>query len=202
MTLQFWLTSLIITATPGTGVLYTLAAAIGGGRRASIAAAFGCTLGIVPHLAAAVFGAAALLRTSGLVFNIIKYAGVAYLLYMAWSMLRQTGELRVGRATPASMRRTITSAVLVNLLNPKLTLFFFAFLPQFLEPGRPGQTQRMLALSGVFMAMTFVVFVLYGVLAAAVRDRVLSRPRFMLWVRRVFAASFAALSARLVVADR
>jgi threonine/homoserine/homoserine lactone efflux protein len=202
VSLQFWLTSLIITATPGTGVLYTLAAGIGGGRKASIAAAFGCTLGIVPHLAAAIFGAAALLRASGVAFDVMKYAGVAYLLYMAWTTLRQTGELTIGRASSSSVRRTVTSAVLVNLLNPKLTLFFFAFLPQFVEPGRTGQTQRMLGLSGIFMAMTLVIFVVYGLVAAAVRDKVLARPRVMVWLRRVFAGSFAALGARLIVTER
>jgi threonine/homoserine/homoserine lactone efflux protein len=202
VSVQFWLTALVITATPGTGVLYTVAAGISGGRRTSIAAAFGCTLGILPHLTAAIFGAAALLRASGVAFAVMKYAGVAYLLYMAWSTWRERGSLTVNRTSSPSLRRVITSAVLVNLLNPKLTLFFFAFLPQFVEPGRPGATQTMLELSAIFMAMTFVVFVVYGVLAAAVRDNVLHRPRVMTWLRRSFAASFAALGARLVVTDR
>jgi threonine/homoserine/homoserine lactone efflux protein len=202
VSLQFWLTALVITATPGTGVLFTVAAAISGGRRTSIAAAFGCTLGILPHLVAALFGAAALLRAGGMAFAVMKYAGVAYLLYMAWATLRERGSLSVDRTSNASLRPVVTSAVLVNLLNPKLTLFFFAFLPQFVEPGRAGATRTMLELSGVFMAMTFVIFVLYGLLAAAVRDKVLSRPRVMAWLRRTFAASFVALGARLVVTDR
>jgi threonine/homoserine/homoserine lactone efflux protein len=202
VTAQFWLTALVITVTPGTGVLYTVAAGLSAGRRTSIAAAFGCTLGILPHLAAAVFGAAALLRASGVAFAVMKYAGVAYLLYMAWATWRERGSLSVTSTGAPSLRRVITSAVLVNLLNPKLTLFFFAFLPQFVEPGEAGATRTMLELSAVFMAMTFAVFVLYGLLAAAVRDNVLTRPRVMTWLRRGFAASFAALGARLVVTDR
>jgi threonine/homoserine/homoserine lactone efflux protein len=203
VSLQFWLTALVITATPGTGVLYTVAAGISGGRRTSVAAAFGCTLGILPHLAAAIFGAAALLRASGVAFAVMKYAGVVYLLYMAWATWRERGTLGGADATTSTpARRIVTNAVLVNLLNPKLTLFFFAFLPQFVAPGQPGATRTMLELSGVFMAMTFGVFVVYGLLAAAVRDHVLARPRVMTWLRRSFAASFAALGARLVVTDR
>jgi threonine/homoserine/homoserine lactone efflux protein len=202
VSLQFWLTALVITATPGTGVLYTVSAGISGGRRTSVAAAFGCTLGILPHLAAAIFGAAALLRASGVAFAVMKYAGVAYLIYMAWATLRESGALNVRRTSRPTHRRVIASAVLVNLLNPKLTLFFFAFLPQFVDPATSGATRTMLGLSGVFMAMTFVVFVVYGLLAAAVRDNVLTRPRVMTWLRRTFAASFVALGARLVVTDR
>jgi threonine/homoserine/homoserine lactone efflux protein len=162
----------------GTGVLYTVAAGIARGRNASVAAAFGCTLGIVPHLTAAIFGAAALLRTSGVAFDVLKYAGVAYLLYMVWRTLRETGELAVAQAAPRSPLRIISSAVLINLLNPKLTLSFFAFLPQFVDPRRSGATWQMLELGGFFMAMTCAIFVVYGLLASAVRDKVLSRPRF------------------------
>jgi threonine/homoserine/homoserine lactone efflux protein len=153
MSVGFWLTSLVIAATPGTGVLYTVAAGIARGRKASVAAAVGCTLGIVPHLAAAIFGAAALLRASGVAFDILKYAGVAYLLYMAWRTMRETGELAVAQAAPRSPLHIIVSAVLINLLNPKLTLFFFAFLPQFVDTRQSGATWQMLELGGLFMGM-------------------------------------------------
>ena len=89
MTLAFLVTSFIVVASPGTGVLYTLAAGLSRGSRASIVAAFGCTLGIVPHMAAAIMGVAALLHTSALAFQLFKYVGVAYLLYMAWNTLRE-----------------------------------------------------------------------------------------------------------------
>jgi len=202
MSLEFWVTSLVITVTPGTGVLYTVSTGIARGRKASLAAAFGCTLGIVPHLTAAVVGAAALLRASGVAFDVLKYAGVAYLLYMAWRTLRETGDLATAASAPRSPLRIISSAVLINLLNPKLTLFFFAFLPQFVDPRRSGATWQMLELGGFFMALTLAIFVVYGLLASAVRDKVLSRPRFTRWVRRVFAGSFAALGARLILTDR
>jgi threonine/homoserine/homoserine lactone efflux protein len=202
MSVEFWLTALIVTVTPGTGVLFTVSAGIVRGRKASVAAAVGCTLGIVPHLAAAIFGAAALLRASGLAFEVLKYAGVAYLLFLAWRTLRETGELTVAEAPTRSATRIITSAVLVNLLNPKLTLFFFALLPQFVESPRHGATWQMLELGGSFMAVTLIVFVIYGRLAVAARDRVLSRPRFMTWLRRAFAGSFAVLGAKLALTER
>jgi threonine/homoserine/homoserine lactone efflux protein len=166
-------------------------------------AAFGCTLGIIPHMLAAVTGLAALLHTSAMAFNAIKYAGVAYLLYMAWMTLREHGTLTIdARDGPRSDGQVIGSAVLVNVLNPKLSIFFFAFLPQFVSARDPNPLSQMLELSLVFMAMTFVVFVLYGSFAASVRNHVLARPRVLTWMRRTFAAAFVALGAKLAIADR
>jgi threonine/homoserine/homoserine lactone efflux protein len=198
MSTEFLLTSLIIVATPGTGVIYTLAAGLTRGACASVVAAAGCTLGIVPHMAAAITGAAALLHTSAVAFGVLKYVGVAYLLYMAWSTLRDKGALAVQEEdAPVSARRTITAGILVNLLNPKLTMFFFAFLPQFVSRDEPQGLLRMLELSAVFMLMTLVVFAVYGMCAAAVREQVIGRPRVLAWMRRVFAGSFVALGAKL-----
>jgi threonine/homoserine/homoserine lactone efflux protein len=203
MSWSFLLTSLIVIASPGTGVLYTLAAALTRGSRASIAAAFGCTLGIVPHMTAAMLGLAAVLHTSALAFATLKWCGVAYLLYMAWQALRETGALAVdGRIEDRSRRRVIVTGFLINILNPKLSIFFLAFLPQFIAVDESQVIARMLELSGVFMAMTFAVFAVYGLFAAGVRERVISRPRVMTWLRRSFAAGFAALGARLAFADR
>jgi threonine/homoserine/homoserine lactone efflux protein len=203
MSLEFILTSLIVVASPGTGVLVTLAAGLSRGARAAIVAAFGCTLGIVPHMLAAITGLAALLHASALAFQIIKYAGVAYLLYMAWMTLQEHGALRVeAEGTPRSDAQVIWSAVLVNVLNPKLSIFFFAFLPQFVGATEPQPLRRMLELSLAFMAMTLAVFVLYGVFAAAVRRHVTSRPSVLAWMRRAFAAAFMALGLKLAMAER
>jgi threonine/homoserine/homoserine lactone efflux protein len=207
MTLSFLLTSLIVVASPGTGVLYTLAVALAQGFRASIAAAFGCTLGILPHMLAAMLGLAAVLHTSALAFAALKWCGVIYLLYMAWQALRESGalaiEARPERETRSrSHRRVIVTGFLINILNPKLSIFFLAFLPQFIAADETYPLARMLELSGAFMAMTFVVFVLYGLFAAGVRDRVITRPKAIAWLRRSFAAGFAALGARLAFAER
>jgi threonine/homoserine/homoserine lactone efflux protein len=203
VSIEFLVTSLIVVASPGTGVLYTLAAGLSRGSRVSAVAAFGCTLGIVPHMAAAVLGLAALLHTSALAFHTLKYLGVAYLLYMAWTALRETGALRVEKEVGTrSALRVITSAILINILNPKLSIFFFAFLPQFVSAHEPHPLARMLELSAVFMLLTLVVFVGYGLCAAAIRNHVVSRPRVLTWMRRTFAAAFVALGAKLALAER
>jgi threonine/homoserine/homoserine lactone efflux protein len=203
MSVEFLITTLVVVATPGTGVLYTVAAGLARGARASVVAAVGCTLGTLPHVLAAITGLAALLHTSAVAFQVVKYAGVAYLLYMAWNTIRDTGALAVeGETSARSARQVIVSGVLVNILNPKLTIFFLAFLPQFVAPGSTNVVASMLWLSAAFMAVTFVVFVGYGLFAAAVRDHVISRPRVVTWVRRVFGGAFVALGARLAFAER
>ena len=205
MTLSFFLTSLIVVASPGTGVLYTLAVALTLGARPSVAAAFGCTLGIVPHMLAAMLGLAAVLHTSALAFAALKWCGVIYLLYMAWQALRETGALSVDTGSAAkarSARRVVVTAILINILNPKLSIFFLAFLPQFVAANEPQPLARMLELSAVFMVMTFAVFAIYGLFAAALRDRVITRPKAMAWLRRSFAAGFAALGAKLALSER
>ena len=203
MSLDFLVTSLIVVVSPGTGVLYTLAAGLSRGSRASVVAAFGCTLGIVPHMAAAIMGLAALLHTSALAFQTLKYLGVAYLLFMAWQALRERGALRVDKEVDArSAMQVIVHAILINILNPKLSIFFFAFLPQFVSTDEAHPLARMLELSGIFMLMTFAVFVVYGLFAASVRNQIISRPRVLTWMRRTFAAAFVALGAKLAFAER
>ncbi|QTP57850.1 LysE family translocator [Billgrantia antri] len=204
MSLEYLLTSLVVVASPGTGVLYTLATGLARGVRACILAALGCTLGIVPHMLAAITGLASLLHASATAFQLLKLLGVAYLLYIAWSMLRTRAMALpdTGQAPPPlPARRLIGNAVLINLLNPKLTLFFLAFLPQFVDTSEAPLVQ-MFGLSLAFMLMTFAVFIVYGVSAAAARQRVLARPRVLAWLRRTFAASFLALAVRLTLAER
>ena len=203
MSPEFLITSFIVVVSPGTGVLYTLAAGLSRGSRASVVAAFGCTLGIVPHLAAAIMGLAALLHTSALAFQLFKYLGVAYLLYMAWATLQEHGALRVEKEVGARSAVQVTvTGILINILNPKLSIFFLAFLPQFVSADEAHPLSRMLLLSAVFMLMTFVVFVGYGLFAASIRDHVISRPRVLTWMRRAFAGAFAALGAKLAFAER
>jgi threonine/homoserine/homoserine lactone efflux protein len=203
MTIEFLLTSLIVIVSPGTGVLFTLAAGLSRGSRASVVAAFGCTLGIIPHMVAAITGLAALLHASALAFQTLKYVGVIYLLYMAWNTLRERGALRVENevGTRSALQVTVT-AILINLLNPKLSIFFFAFLPQFVRADEPHPIVRMFLLSTVFMLMTLVVFVGYGLFATSIRKYVVSRPAVLTWMRRTFAAAFVALGAKLAFAAR
>ncbi|TCM51038.1 threonine/homoserine/homoserine lactone efflux protein [Rhizobium sp. PP-F2F-G48] len=203
MSIEFLLTTFVIVASPGTGAIYTLAAGLSGGVRATLVAAFGCTLGIVPHMVAAISGLAALLHTSAMAFQILKWLGVAYLLYMAWSMFRERGVLRIdGAPSVKSDRQVIGSAILINLLNPKLSIFFFAFLPQFVAVGEASPIMLMLKLSLVFMALTLFIFAAYGVFAAYLRRHIVSNPIVQRWMRRGFAAAFGALAAQLAFATK
>ncbi len=203
MSIDFLLVSLVVIVSPGTGVLFTLAAAIARGSRAGVIAAFGCTLGIVPHMLAAIVGLAAVIQASALAFQTVKFLGVAYLLYLAWSTLRQHGAFKVeSDVAPQSALRVIAAAIAVNFLNPKLSIFFFAFLPQFVGTNEPNPVAHMLLLSAVFMGLTFLVFALYGLAAAMAREHILARARVVTWMRRAFAGAFVALAARLALAQR
>ena len=205
ITLEFLITSLVVVLIPGTGVVFTISTGLAQGRRASVYAAIGCTAGIVPHLLATVLGLAALLHTCALAFQVLKYAGVAYLLYLALMTWRDQTAFAVERdAAARSATSLMTKAVLLNILNPKLTIFFLAFLPQFVDQVDPAGAPlaQMLTLSVVFMAMTFLVFVAYGFLAHAFRAAVIDSPHVQAWLRRSFAAAFASLGANLALSDR
>ena len=203
MSVEFFLTSLVVILLPGTGVLYTLAIGLGKGIKPSILAAFGCTLGIMPAAIASIVGLAAILHASALAFQVIKYLGVAYLCYMAWNILQEGGVLSVSEnTTEAAAKDIVVKGMLLNILNPKLSLFFFAFLPQFAPVDAANTTLMMVLLALTFMLMTFVVFCGYGACAALVRDYVISRPTVLQWLRRTFACSFGALSLRLAFSEK
>lgn len=203
ITLEFLITSLIVVLIPGTGVVFTVSTGIIQGRRASVFAAIGCTAGIVPHLLATVLGLAAVLHTSALAFQVLKFAGVAYLFYIAFATWRDKAAFVVDSTSSASSATSlVTKAFLLNILNPKLTIFFLAFLPQFVAPNAAAPLAQLLLLSGVFMAMTFAVFVVYGFLAHAFREAVIESPRVQSWLRRGFAAAFAGLGANLALSEK
>lgn len=202
MSLEFLLTSLVVVLLPGTGVLYTLAIGLGRGFRASVAAAFGCTMGIVPAAVASIIGLAAILHTSAIAFQTVKYLGVAYLFYMAWNLLRDNGAMAVSDdKQEKSLWRIAANGTLLNVLNPKLSLFFLAFLPQFVSSGSINATSELVFLAAIFMLMTFTVFIGYGAFAALARDYVISRPKVMTWIKRTFAGTFGFLGLKLALSD-
>ncbi len=203
MSWEFLLTTFIVVASPGTGAIYTLAAGLSGGAKASLVAACGCTLGIVPHMIAAISGMAALFHASDMAFQALKFAGVAYLLFMAWSMLRAKGALGIDKdRAMLDARQVIGKAILINLLNPKLSIFFLAFLPQFVRADDPTPITRMLLLGLVFMAATFVVFAAYGFFASTLRRYVLASLKVQRWMQRGFAMAFGLLALQLAVTSR
>ncbi|MDO9041289.1 MAG: LysE family translocator [Desulfocapsaceae bacterium] len=203
ISIEFLITSLIVVLIPGTGVLFTISTGLTQGKRASVFAAIGCTAGIVPHLMATILGLAALLHTSALAFQTLKYAGVAYLFYVAYATWKTKSPFEAGttplESTPWGL---MGKAVFLNILNPKLTIFFLAFLPQFVDQTATSPLGQLLVLSAVFMAMTFSVFVAYGFLAHGFRKAVIESPRVQALLRRSFAAAFAVLAVDLAISNR
>jgi threonine/homoserine/homoserine lactone efflux protein len=204
MSVEFLLTSLVVAAIPGTGVVYTVSSSIGGGWRRGLFAAIGCTLGIVPHILAAMLGLSAIMQAGSVVFEAVRWAGVAYLVFMGVSMIREGGTLQLDDQDDqhGSMGLVVWRSIVLNLLNPKLTMFFFAFLPQFLNTPPGLLDLRLIGLGGVFMLMTLAVFVVYAYASATVRDRVLGAPLVLRWVQRSLGALLIGLAARLAVTDR
>lgn len=200
---EFLLTSLVVVLIPGTGVIYTVSTGLFLGWRASIAAAFGCTAGIIPHLSASILGLSAILHMSAVAFQCIKFVGAMYLLYLAWSIWRETGSVKFN--SPSSKKgigQIALRGFLLNILNPKLSIFFLAFLPLFVSPDTSSPMFEMFILSVVFMAMTLIIFILYGIAANGVRKHVINSPRVIVWLQRSFAATLAALGVKLAATDQ
>lgn len=204
MSVEFFITSFIVVLIPGTGVIFTISTALMQGRRASLYTAIGCTLGIVPHLLATIFGLATLMHTSALAFTVLKYAGVLYLFYLAYTSWKDQSILVSERATacPAKATALVTKAILLNIFNPKLTIFFLAFLPQFIHPETGNALMQLTQLSLIFMGLTLIVFVLYGLLAHQFRRIVLESARIQTWLKRSFAAVFTGLGLQLAFAQK
>ncbi len=205
MSVEFLLTSLVVVLILGTGVVYTVSSSIGGGWRRGLYAAIGCTLGIVPHMLAAMLGLSGIMQAGSAAFEVVRWAGVAYLVYMGASMIREVGGLQLDQDQSAAvdpMGVVVWRGILLNLLNPKLTMFFFAFLPQFLDTPPGLLDPRLVWLGGIFMLMTLAVFVLYAWASATVRERVLAAPSVLRWFQRSLGAVLIALAARLALTDR
>jgi len=206
MSIEFLLTSLVVAAIPGTGVVYTIASAIGGGWRRGMFATIGCTLGVVPHLMAAMLGLSGVMQAGSVVDETVRWAGVAYLVYMGISMMRRGDVLELDEQSQddatGSMLRVARRAILLNLLNPKLTVFFFAFLPQFLDTPPALLDPRLIGLGAVFMLATFTVFLVYAYAATIARDLVLRAPAVRRWLQRSLGALLVGFAARLAVTDR
>ena len=220
--LEFVATSTLVVLLPGIGVIYTVSNAVAGGPAAGLRAAFGCTLGIVPHLILAFLGLSGLMQLGASVFELVRWAGVAYLVWMGVGLLREHGGIALDAAPDAAagadgQRRNVGAArivvrgVLVNLLNPKLTAFFFAFLPQFVGVAAhdtagwapaPAIDPRLFGLASLFMLITLAGFVSYALIGAFVGRRAARAPAALAWTRRAFGALLLGFAARLAVTER
>jgi threonine/homoserine/homoserine lactone efflux protein len=201
MSWDFLLTSLVVVVIPGTGVVYTVSVALARGQRHGLTAAVGCTLGIVPHLVAAVLGLSAFLHAGAIAFRILKYAGVAYLLFLAFTMIRShtADALASANNDERTAGSVVLRGILLNLLNPKLTLFFFAFLPQFLSADT--SLPPLLGLGLVFMAMTLAVFAGYAILAARMREAFASSTRVRRRLEQSMGLLLAGFAVRLALTE-
>ena len=203
VSLQFLITSLIVVLIPGTGVIYTVSTGLTQGKKASLYVALGCTLGIVPHLLATILGLAALMHTSAVAFQILKWAGVVYLFYVAWGTWRDKSAFQLDdNPSKSHALGLISKAILMNVLNPKLTIFFLAFLPQFIPANSTHVLAPMLLLSAIFMLMTLAVFVVYGLLAHTFRHFVVESARVQTFLRYGFTAAFIGLASKLALTDK
>lgn len=203
VSVEFLLTALVVVLMPGTGVIYTVSNGLFLGKKASLAAAVGCTAGIIPHLSASILGLSAILHVSALSFQLFKYAGAVYLLYLAWATWQDKGSMSFNQPSKQKQLRVIAKrGFLINILNPKLSIFFLAFLPLFVPENAASPTLNLIVLSLIFMAMTFVVFVFYGLSATSVRHYVTSSPKIIRWLQRSFAVAFAALGLKLAAAEQ
>ena len=204
MSVEFLLTSLVVVLIPGTGVVYTVSSSIGGGWRRGLFAAFGCTLGIVPHMLAAMLGLSAIMQAGAVVFEVVRWAGVAYLVFMGVSMIRDAGAVPLDdeNAPIARMPIVVRRGILLNVLNPKLTMFFFAFLPQFLDASPGLLDSELIWLGGVFMLITLAVFAVYAFASAAVRDLVLAVPVARRWIERALGTLLIGFAVSLAFTDR
>jgi threonine/homoserine/homoserine lactone efflux protein len=199
---EFLLTSLVVILIPGTGAVYTITTGLTLKWRASIAAALGCTLGIVPHIMASIVGLSALMNMSAEVFSALKLAGAIYLLYLAWNMWRESGRLELNKKNgETSFKQIVIKAIAINLLNPKLTLFFFAFLPLFTSPNSASSTMELILLSAIFMSMTFIVFAAYGILASSVSSYLMHSVKAVKRLQRIFAIILAGFAVDLALSE-
>jgi len=200
---EFLLASLVVVLIPGTGVIYTITTGLTLKWRASIAAAIGCTLGIVPHILASILGLSALLNMSAQVFSALKIAGAMYLLYLAWNMWRKAGTLEINKkSAETSATQIVIKAIAINLLNPKLTIFFFAFLPLFVSKNSSFPTMEMIMLSTVFMGITFLIFALYGILASGISAYLINSSKAVKRLQQAFAVVLATFAVKLAVSEK
>lgn len=199
---EFLFTSLVIVLIPGTGVIYTVSAGLTGSKRNSIIAAVGCTLGIIPHLTAGILGLSAILHTSAFIFQIIKIIGVIYLIYLGYGLLVNKSTIKINEEFELKQNlKIIGKGILINLLNPKLTLFFFSFLPQFISDSSSNYFYQMILLSIIFMGLTLVIFIIYGILANYFKQLFMKSPQMIKRIQQSFGAIMIGFAVKLALSE-
>ena len=188
---------------PGPAMLFVISNGLTKGPKASIAAAFGTTTGVSFHLICAALGLAVILKTSAIAFAVVKFAGAAYLIYLAIkTLLKKEQIVNDNNAIEKSGNSIFWRGIFINILNPKLPIFFLAFLPQFIDPNLLSATSQTLLLGSIFMAMTIIIFIGYGLCASTLRQKVLNSPKILKAIKWCFASVFMALGLRLALSEK
>jgi len=201
--LLFAAASLVLIATPGPDLILVTSRSVAQGARAGVVTAAGVSVGLVGHTILATLGLGAILRTSEWLFIVLKLAGAAYLIYLGIGLLRtRRSELTVGLATHRSLRKLFRDGALSNLSNPKIAIFYFAFLPQFVAPAAQHPTATIFVLGLTFAALTFVVKAPVGLFAGTLSGWLRSRPAVLTWTYRFSGAILLGLGARLALERR
>lgn len=205
--IPFFVAALTLNLTPGADMTYVIARTVGQGRAAGLCSGLGIAAGSFLHSLFAAIGLSAILLQSETAFQAIKYAGVAYLLYLAWKAWRSAGEpLDAAPRPPASLGRVFVEGLLTNLLNPKVALFILAFIPQFVDPGKGSVASQILFLGFLFniggTTVNFLVTGLIGWIVRAMRARAAGSLRFATAMRRLSALMFLYLAAQFTFGQR
>ena len=191
----------VLALTPGPDIIYVLTRGLSQGRKAAVFAAIGFNLGIIVHTLAAALGISALLRASALAFGLVKWAGAAYLIYIGIKTLRDRSGFAAGRSAPISSGRILRETIVANVLNPKVALFFLAFLPQFGNADHGSPALQMVLLGLLFMGVSFPVFCLVALFSGVIGDRLRSNPRYSDWLRRAAGTVLVGLGLRLALLE-
>lgn len=200
---MFFTTSVLLALSPGPDNLFVMTQAAQHGRKAGLLVTLGLCTGLLFHTAAVTFGLAALFKASAVAFTVLKFAGAGYLLYLAWQAFRvsaQTGPLKaIDRINPAALYRR---GIIMNITNPKVSIFFLAFLPQFADPAKGTLSMQILLLGGVFIFATIVVFGAISVLAGVFGEHFRRSAFAQKVLNRTAAGIFAGLALKLALAQR
>ncbi len=200
--LYFLGASVALTLAPGPDNIFVMTQGIARGRKPAIVTALGMCSGISVHTTAAAFGISAVFYSSVIAFNVVKYAGAAYLIFLAWKTLKDRSAIRLALADDRAATALFKRGFIMNVLNPKVAMFFLAFLPQFVTPGTGHFPLQMLFLGFVFMAQAVVIFCLIGYFSGSIGSFLLSRPRIAKYFDWLTAGVFASLGVRLALAER
>lgn len=201
--IYFIAVSMLLTIAPGPDILYVITQSISQGKRAGIATALGLCTGLMVHTTAAAFGVSAILQQSAIAFKILKYLGAIYLFFLAWKAFREKehslSEMTTKNKDAASLYR---QGIYMNILNPKVGLFFLAFLPQFVNSKAGNIPGQMILLGALFMLQSILIFSIVAIVSEILSKKILSKPNIAKYINHAKAIIFTLIGVKLALSDR